>query len=137
METTVKQRLTTFYISKGYTKRGFERACGFANGYMDKLRLSPSPSKLEKIYLTFPELNRNWLLTGEGEMLTSPSQQINGDHNSATANNVSGDGNHVGNVSTDNQIISKALDEIAAQRRLTEKAHEQIDRLLDIIEKIK
>ena len=70
-------------------------------------------------------------------MLTSPSQQINGDHNSATANNVSGDGNHVGNVSTDNQIISKALDEIAAQRRLTEKAHEQIDRLLDIIEKMK
>lgn len=40
-----------------------------SNGYIDKLRLSPSPEKIEIITQTFPELNRVWLLTGEGEML--------------------------------------------------------------------
>lgn len=48
---------------------------------------------------------------------------------------VTGDNNITGNhVNSD---VGKALDEIAAQRRMTEKAQEQIDRLLSIIEKMK
>ena len=43
--------------------------CGLSNGYINQLRNSPKEEKLERIYLTFPELNRIWLLTGEGEML--------------------------------------------------------------------
>ena len=69
METTVKQRLIKFYEAKGLSKSEFERLCGLSNGYIDKLRHSPSATKLESIYLRFPDLNKVWLLTGEGDML--------------------------------------------------------------------
>lgn len=67
--TTVKDRLIKFYTSKNLTKSGFEKRCGLSNGYIDKLRECPSQAKLERIYLTFPELSRVWLLTGDGSML--------------------------------------------------------------------
>ena len=75
MQETVRERLIKFYESKGLTKKAFEKKCSLSNGYMDKLRNCPSPQKLESIYLSFPELNRIWLLTGEGEMLVSNTQQ--------------------------------------------------------------
>lgn len=71
--------------------------------------------------------NLNWLLTGEGEMLEAGiSQQALGDGNTQ----VAGNGNHV------NSETSRFLEEIAAQRRLTEKALEQYDRLLSVIERM-
>lgn len=69
--------------------------------------------------------SEEWLLRGEGEMMRQPiTQTVNGDGNTS----VAGNGNHV------NSDLGRALDEIAAQRRVTEKAQEQIDRLLSIIE---
>lgn len=78
METTVKQRLIKFYEAKGLSKSEFERLCGLSNGYIDKLRHSPSATKLESIYLRFPDLNKVWLLTGDGEMLTKSPADIPG-----------------------------------------------------------
>lgn len=69
METSVKQRLIQFYEYKGMTKREFEKQCNLSNGYMDKLRHQPSPAKMESIYLTFPDLNEVWLMTGKGQMI--------------------------------------------------------------------
>lgn len=54
------------------------------------------------------------------------SQQAVGDGNTQ----VAGNGNHV------NSETSRFLEEIAAQRRLTEKALEQYDRLLSVIERM-
>ena len=69
MELTAKERLTKFYREIGLSKNAFEKAINVSHGYMDKLRDCPSRDKLEIIYRTFPELNRVWLLTGEGSML--------------------------------------------------------------------
>ena len=73
MQQTVKQRLIEFYTKIGLKKSAFEKAIGVSHGYIDKLRECPSNDKLESIYLAFPNLNRIWLLTGEGEMLNSSS----------------------------------------------------------------
>ncbi len=71
--------------------------------------------------------NERWLINGEGEMLNQASQQIvNGDNNTA----VSGNGNTV------NTITDALLTELVAQRKMTEKAQQQIDRMLTIIENI-
>jgi hypothetical protein len=68
-----------------------------------------------------------WLASGSGSMLVpSISQSVNGDGNTS----VAGNGNHV-NVET-----SRFLDELAAQRRLTEEVVAQNGRLLSIIEKM-
>lgn len=136
---SIGRKLKEHFDSVGITQKEIAELIGVSSQYINAVFNDRKPlgkKNAEKLANLFG-LSISFLLTGEGKMLVAPSQQVIGDHNNATANNVSGDGNHVGNISTDNQIISKALDEIAAQRRLTEKAHEQIDRLLDIIEKMK
>lgn len=47
----------------------FERMCGLSNGYFNKLRNAPGLDKIDKMLRVFPELNREWVLTGEGSML--------------------------------------------------------------------
>lgn len=69
METTVKQRLTTFIESQGIKTARFESLCGLGNGYVNKLKGEPGSRKLDDILRVFPKLNRDWLLYGEGTML--------------------------------------------------------------------
>lgn len=78
METTVKERLIRFIKYKGLSQKKFEEAVGLANGYVNNIRRSVTNDKLQKIALQFPELNKTWLLTGEGEMLIKKSVDIPG-----------------------------------------------------------
>ena len=71
MEQSVKQRIAFFIDNKNMSIREFERMCGLSNGYFKSLRHAPSVDKMSAILGAFPELNRTWLLTGEGEMLNS------------------------------------------------------------------
>ena len=73
MEETVKQRLMMFKDYLGIGQAKFEKLAGLSNGYLNQLRNAPGAVKLQSIIYAFPELNKNWLLTGEGEMLL-PSQ---------------------------------------------------------------
>ena len=68
-----------------------------------------------------------WLIDGIGEMLKHPEM------GTSIVNNQVGNGNHFNSDMTVNQF----MDELAAQRKLTEKAQEQMDRLITIIEKLK
>lgn len=69
METSAKQRIIQFIKKIGLTVREFERNCGLSNGYLKQLRHTPSHDKMRQIIEAYPQLNRVWLLTGEGEML--------------------------------------------------------------------
>ena len=75
METSVKQRLIQFIKYKGIGQGKFEKAVGLSNGFVNNIRVSITPEKLQKIALYYPELNKSWLLTGEGEMLTNEIQK--------------------------------------------------------------
>lgn len=124
----VKERINIFIEYKGIPIKKFEEKCGLSNGYISSMRKSFGEEKLNNVLKEFPELNREWLLYGEGEMLKSSVSIENGDGSTQ----IIGDGNHVGTPST----LDKALDEIAAQRKLVEKSQEQIDRLLAVVEKL-
>lgn len=143
----VKERLIYFLESQKISKSEFGRTIGVSSAYVTSMRESISPEKIKSIALNYPNLNIQWLLTGEGDMLINAST-IQADDNTATATNgstaVAGNGNSV----TSSADLSIALEEIAAQRRLTESAltlstklqdqasknQQQIDRLLTIIE---
>lgn len=71
MNQTVKERLILFIRSLNISQAKFEKQCGFANGYVNNIRKSITTDKLQQIALNYPELNKGWLLTGEGEMLKS------------------------------------------------------------------
>ena len=71
---SVKSRLSQFLKHKGIGQARFEKSIGTSNGYVNSIRQSIQPDKLERISLTYPELNISWLLIGEklgGPMLKS------------------------------------------------------------------
>ena len=71
MELTVKQRLVRYLAEKGIGQNKFERLAGISNGYIYNLKSTPKEGQLTKILQAAPDLNRVWLLTGEGEMLNT------------------------------------------------------------------
>ena len=65
----IKERIKQFADSKGIPVYKFESTAGLSNGYVNGIRKGIGSEKLSDILRAFPELNRNWLLFGEGEML--------------------------------------------------------------------
>ena len=72
---TVKHRLVTYLGYKGVSKSEFGRTIGVSSAYVTSMRKSIQPDKLKAISESYPDLNVDWLLTGEGEMLNSTSQE--------------------------------------------------------------
>ncbi len=69
MKVTVKERLILFLNHKEISQNKFENLLNFSNGFVNNIRQSIIPDKLQQIALQFPELNIEWLLIGNGEML--------------------------------------------------------------------
>lgn len=128
---TIKERLILFIRHLNIGQGKFESRCGLANGYVNNIRRSITPEKLQQIARQYPELNSGWLMTGEGEMLKESATNVG---------EISGDGNTVG--MTVNQSIGENngqnagrdilnppcpygdkhfLTEIEAQRKLAER----------------
>jgi len=72
---TIKNRLIKFAKLQEIPIARFERACGMSNGYMNSIRKSPGVEKLDNILRAYPYLNRDWLLTGDGEMIISNAKK--------------------------------------------------------------
>lgn len=130
MGNTIKERTIEFIRHKGIKMKTFEERCGLSTGYVTSMRSGYGSEKLKNVLSAFPELNRDWLLYGEGNML---SEEMPDQGSAAIVNNQVGNGNHFNSEMTVNQFMI----ELAAQRKLTEKAQEQMDRLITIIEKFK
>lgn len=125
MQTTVIQRLKEFCKTAGIRPSHLEAKCGFSHGYLNSVKDCPSSEKLAIILEEYPQLNRVWLLAGEGPMF----------NDGTTINQSNVNGSNTANVNTD-AALKAAINEIGEQRKLTEKAQEHIDRLLLIIEKL-
>lgn len=71
MEKTI-DRLKSYLKDKGISLNAFDKSIGAANGYIGKqIKNSGSIGSdiIEKIHGIYTDLNLNWLLTGEGEMI--------------------------------------------------------------------
>jgi SOS-response transcriptional repressor LexA len=66
----VKERLESFIKTLNLKNRQFEEICNISNGYINNIRVSIGPEILQKILNKYPQLNKIWLLHGEGEMLS-------------------------------------------------------------------
>lgn len=91
----------------------------------------PTPKDLiEKIKSLDERININWLLTGEGEMISSKIIQ----------NNQNGDNIHGNSVTIHKStqemsgLIQALIDQLSTNQQQISKNQEQIDRLITIIE---
>ncbi len=66
---SVKERLKTFIRYRGVGERQFCRTIGVSESFVSAMRKSLQPDKITSIIHQFPELNMNWVLTGEGSMI--------------------------------------------------------------------
>lgn len=106
MKETVKQRIKRFVSQKGISMRSFEIACGLSNGYFNGLKSTPSEEKSSMILDAFPELNRIWLLTGEGDMLNSTPSVVQTNQNGDNINGVNVSINRGSSLNSDKEATS-------------------------------
>lgn len=107
------------------SKRKFAEFLGITEQTLGKW-YSRNTLNLDLLVSKFPDVDANWLLTGEGNMLKQ-SANIGG--------NAQGDG--AMNHSNSNSIIEKFIEEISAQRKMTEIALEQNSILLQMVAGVK
>ena len=71
---TTKQRILYFIEKKNITKSVFYEKTDIKRGLLDKDKLDATVSDvyIAKILASFPDLNIEWLITGQGEMLKQP-----------------------------------------------------------------
>lgn len=69
----LKSRLIEFIEYKGLSVQSFEIQCNLSNGAVSKMGNNTRRSTIDKISKSYPDLNTNWLLTGEGNMLLNNS----------------------------------------------------------------
>lgn len=72
-------RLIQFIKLAGLSARQFDISIGAANGYtlrMQKNNASVGSDVIENIINVYPQLNVEWLITGEGEMLKEKEEII-------------------------------------------------------------
>lgn len=128
-------RFIEYMKIKGLNDNKVTLECGLSQGLLGQARTGKSDlgaKTIDKILNKYQDLNKVWLLTGEGEMLKSPVQEVRGDNNTQ----IAGNSNNV-NTSAEMQI---ALNEIAEMRKLVQEQiiinKEQTDKFLAIIDKL-
>lgn len=74
---TVKDRLLRYLRAEGISNSKFARDMGVSVAYLGAMRKSMPETKVAKLMEVYPNLNRDWLLYGEGEMYRSDSRKEN------------------------------------------------------------
>lgn len=69
----LKERIKKFIEHLGIETRAFEVRCSLSNGFVNNAGHSIREASLNKIIEVYPELNKNWLITGDGNMLLAES----------------------------------------------------------------
>lgn len=72
---TTKDRTLRFVSHKGLSVKKFEEMCGLSNGYINSMKSGYGNAKLLQVLSAFPELNRDWLVYGEGEMIREVAEK--------------------------------------------------------------
>ena len=117
------KKLIGYAISKGVatSQKDFGRVLGYENESSFSQLLNKeqiSDELIKKIKETLPEINIQWLINGVGDMIEK---------------NIIPSNSQVGVGINSNSTIDKALDEIAAQRKMTEALQ---NKLFDLIDKL-
>lgn len=127
---SIKERIYTFIKYKDITVKKFEEMCGLSNGYISSMRKGFGTEKLNNVLKLFPELNREWLIYGEGEMLNNTINQTN-----TNGDNINGHSVTINKTEGDYlELIKSLTTQLAVSQQQVSVSQEQMNRLITIIE---
>lgn len=72
----VPNRLKEFIAAIGENVARFETNLGFGNGFVRGTNARMRKATISKLQECYPQLNIDWLLTGEGQMLRPVNEQL-------------------------------------------------------------
>ncbi|MCL2042163.1 MAG: hypothetical protein FWG84_09050 [Bacteroidales bacterium] len=98
----------------GIGQNKFAESVGLSRGYVNNIGDNITMKSVNKIVQVYPELNKNWLLTGEGEMLSGG--QSGGSHPEA------------GRRDGESQMLSASLEHKFDEILAIEKANAEINK---------
>lgn len=151
----IKERINEFIKIKGISALSFEKKCGLSVGFVRKIVNTITVEKMMNILSAFPDLNINWLLTGQGNptiqsddvkaMVVEAGKYLRGEENSlatyfaptvldARRNQVaSGHGTNIGDVTIENGTPKELEHDVTLLRKEVEKLNSRITDLENII----
>lgn len=126
----VHEELSNFFEGKGLSQQEVADKMGVSKPYINAVlngRKSIGRKQAVKMENLFG-LSASWLLTGEGTMMVSENEvPITPDGDLELIDNAK-------SFQLLSSITKSLLNEISAQRRVTEKAQQQIDRVISLLE---
>lgn len=131
---SVRDRLIQFITHLQISTRAFEVSCGLSNGFVKNISKGIGADKMRSILQIYPQLNSDWLITGEGNMLRSTIEQKIGDVKDSELHEVNVVKGDPDAYNTLLRIVETHQKETAGFQRNIEKFQEQIDRLLNLLE---
>lgn len=129
----IHNELRNFFDIRGLSQQDVADKMGTSKTYINALlngkkRIGRTQAlKMENLF----GLSASWLLTGEGNVTVNdiPEEQ------NASSDIIPSEQSDNRSFQLMNSITKSLLDEIAAQRRVTEKAQIQLDRIITLLEK--
>ena len=100
---------------------GYEQATTIYN--IIKRQSTPSRSTLDKICNRFPQVNREWLLTGQGSMFNTTTATSSPDDLTVTAKQVI---DHLSKIIPDLSLVEKFATELNQLKKESAEIHEKI-----------
>lgn len=131
----IKDRLLQFVKYIGYSDARFEREAELSNGFLKKTNAKMRKTSIDSILAHFPQLSREWLINGSGEMIHSLPK--NG--NNFYGNNNNGIDNSYNIHSTPDSLMQLLIEQNKVIRKGQEqisKSQEQITMLIEQINKL-
>ena len=126
----IKGRFLEFISYKHLSKRKFQESIGVSNSYIQNISNGIGAEVLQRIKASYPELNTDWLMTGEGDML-KPIQNVSEISNSTIVGaNVNGNGNNISNNDANN--IAEWLSRYDAQKPRADRPFINCDREINL-----
>ena len=123
---SVKDRLYAFLAFKNLRPSKFEQVCGLGNGFCSKVGENVTEGCLLLIAKGFPELNLEWLKTGNGEMISEGDlENSNNEPNMLAMVKMMGEFIQLGKKNADANLMNAEANKLNAQN---------LERLISLIE---
>lgn len=127
-DNSISQRLKQFIKAQELTVQKFESRCRLSNGYVNSIRKAPGADKLESMIREFPNLDREWLLYGNGDMPVDIDIDLKlGGHSQMALRDI----NNIGDAKTQVIICQERIKFLEAQLKNKERELSEKDARID------